>query len=106
MDFPQPLYESCILTGPRLCLVCARNVAATVLRTTDRDVCPLCLDCGADWNVYGYAILRRIKPLTLFRNIGLFKLTHWGRPSVATVWKDVTSLRQWGEQMRKFRHLL
>jgi hypothetical protein len=106
MEFPEPLFESCFLAKPKLCLVCGNKKAETVLRNTDREVCPLCKDCGGDWNIYGYALLKRIKPSRLLWNIGLFKLRHWLQPSILTIWRDLESLRQWGEHMKKFRHLL
>jgi transposase-like protein len=106
MEFPEPLYESFFLRKPKLCLVCGRNKAETVLRNTGRDVCPLCKDCGADWNIYGYNVLKRIKAMKLLRNICLFKLGHWFQPSALTIWGDIKSFKQWGQHMKKFKHLM
>ena len=33
-----------------------------VLRTIDHEIVPVCEDCSSDWNLYGYLILKRIKP--------------------------------------------
>jgi hypothetical protein len=106
MEFPEPLFESCCMSKRKLCLACGKKEARTVLRTTERDVCPLCKDCSADWNFYGYLVLKRIKPLRLIRNIGLFKLMHPWQPSLWTIWEDIQSFKQWGEHMRKFKHLM
>jgi hypothetical protein len=80
--------------------------AKTVLRNTDRDVCPLCEDCSADWNFYGYRVLKRIKPLRLLWHIFWFKLMHPWQPSLWTICGDIKSFKQWGEHMRKFKHLM
>jgi hypothetical protein len=106
MEFPEPLFESCYMTQPKLCLVCGQKVAKTVLRGTERDVCPLCEDCSADWNFPGYSVLKRIKPLRLMANIFLFKLMHPWRPSLGAIWGDIQSFKQWGKHMRKFKHLI
>jgi hypothetical protein len=106
MEFPEPLYESFLLPRPKLCLVCGSKKAHTVLRSATRDVCPLCKDCGADWNLYGYYVLKRIKPAKLLLNIGWFKLGHWFQPSFLAIWRDVKSFKQWGEHMKKFKHLM
>jgi hypothetical protein len=106
MEFPEPLFESCYLIQPKLCLACGQKKARTVLRNTERDVCPLCEDCSTDWNIYGYRVLKRIKPVRLMWNISLFKLMHPWQPSLGTIWGDIQSLKRWGEHMRKFKHLM
>src|ERR1700677_4240279 len=103
MEFPEPLFESCYMAKRKLCLVCGQKKAKTVLRNTERDVCPLCEDCSADWNFYGYSVLKRIKLLRLIRNIGFFKLMHPWQPSLWTIWEDIQSFKQWAEHMRKFK---
>jgi hypothetical protein len=106
MEFPEPLFESCYITEQKLCLVCGQKKASTVLRNTERDVCPLCEDCSAEWNIYGYSVLKRIKPVRLLGNICLFKLRHPWQPPFRTIWRDIQSFKQWGEYMRKFKHLM
>jgi hypothetical protein len=106
MKFPEPLFECCFMTKPKLCLACGEKEARSVLRNTERDVCPLCDDCSTDWNFYGYSVLKRIKPLRLMRNICVFKLMHPWQPSFWTIWGDIQSFKLWGEHMRKFKHLI
>ena len=103
MDFPEPLFESTHLTKPKVCLVCGKKQAKTVLRNTERDVCPLCVDCSANWNFHGYDILKRVKPLYLLWNIYKFKVMHPFQVSPLTIWADVKSLQQWGKHMKQFR---
>jgi hypothetical protein len=105
IEFPEPLFECCYMAKRKLCLACGKKEAKTVLRNTERDVCPLCEDCSTDWNFYGYGVLKRIKPLRLLWNICLFKLSHPWQPSLVTISGDIQSLKQWGEHMRKFKHL-
>jgi hypothetical protein len=101
-DFPEPLFES-FVDGEKLCLVCAQQKASDALRTVTRTIVPLCPDCRADWNLYGYLILRRIKPGLLVRRILSYKLLHpWQKPSWATVWHDVRGLQQWAGKMKRF----
>ncbi len=81
----------------------AEREATTVLRTTNEEIVPLCGDCAADWNVYGYQILRRIKPGRLIRRLLLFKLRHpFQQPSLAAIWRDVEKLQAWARKMKKW----
>jgi len=100
-DFPEPLFES-HLQGSRMCLVCARNLADSVLRTTSREVVPLCKDCAADWNIYGYEILRRIKPKRLIKRTLLFKLQHPFQPSARSIVRDIRGLQGWAAKMKRW----
>jgi hypothetical protein len=101
-DFPEPLFET-HLAKPKVCLVCGRREAEMVLRTTNDEIVPLCRDCSADWNVYGYQILRRIKPGRLIRRLLTFKLRHPFRPpSVAALWRDIDGLKNWARKMKKW----
>lgn len=102
MDFPEPLFES-HLHNRKICLACATRFAKTVLRTTDREVVPLCEDCASDWNIHGYQILRRIKPAKLVRRLATFKLRHPFRPpSWPALWRDLRGFSAWGKKMRKW----
>jgi|ERR1043166_6209745 hypothetical protein len=101
-DLPDPLFET-FVEGKRLCLVCARQPASRALWTVNKQVVPLCPDCVADWNIYGYLILRRIKPRRLVLGILKYKLLHpFQAPSIATIWRDVRGLQEWARQMKKF----
>ena len=103
MDFPEPLYETTFLQSRRMCLVCARKHAESVLRTTDREIVPLCKDCAADWNSYGYVILKRITAGRLIRRTVVFKLLHpFQQPSLWTIWHDIKALQAWAKKMRKW----
>jgi hypothetical protein len=103
MEFPEPLYESTFLSNPRMCLVCARKHAESVLRTTDQEIVPLCKDCAADWNLYGYLLLKRIKPGQLIRRTAVFKMLHpFQQPSMRTIWHDIKTLRAWAKKMKKW----
>jgi hypothetical protein len=103
MEFPEPLYEATYLQSRRMCLVCARKYAESVLRTTEKEIVPLCEDCAADWNFYGYLILKRIKPTRLiWRTLG-FKILHpFQQPSLRTIWQDIKTLQAWSEKMKKW----
>jgi len=102
MDLPEPLFESA-LHDRKVCLVCARRYAKTVLRTTEREIVPVCEDCASDWNFYGYQILKRIKPGRLVQRLLAFKLRHpFQRPSLLVVWRDVAALKEWAGKMRKW----
>ena len=102
MDFPEPLFES-HLHQRKVCLVCAKKYAKTVLRTVEREIVPVCADCASDWNFYGYHVLRRIKPGRLVGRLLAFKLRHpFQRPSWPTIWRDVVGLKEWAGKMRKW----
>jgi len=105
-QFPEPLFESTYVPKPKLCLVCGKKKADSVLRTVERDVCPICKDCSARWNTYSYSVLKGIKPLELLKNIYFYKLLHWFEPSLITIFKDMKSFRRWGNHMKQFKHLL
>lgn len=103
MDFPEPLYETTYLQSRRMCLVCARRFAESVLRTTDKEVVPLCKDCAADWSFYGYLILKRIKPSRFIWRTFVFKTLHpFQQPSLPTIWQDMKALQTWAEKMKKW----
>jgi hypothetical protein len=102
MDFPEPLFES-HLHERKACLVCGARRAATVLRTTGREIVPICPDCSTDWNFVGYAILKRIKPRRLLRSLALFKLSHpFQKPSWRTILRDLRVLQDWARNMRRW----
>lgn len=102
MDFPEPLYESYHFAHrPRMCLVCAKNEASSVLRTVDREVVPICAKCSAEWNFHGYEILKRIRPGRLACRALLFQLLH-PRSSLLATWRDAQALRRWAEKMKRW----
>jgi len=102
MEFPEPLFESCV-EGRRLCLVCARKPARRALWTVSRPIVPLCEDCRADWNFYGYLILRRIKPGDLILRVIQYKLLHpFQAPSCLAIWRDLRAFQEWAGTMKKF----
>lgn len=103
MDFPEPLYETTPVHSRKMCLVCAREYAQSVLRTTDKEIVPLCKDCAADWNIYGYLILKRITPRRLIWRTLLFKALHpFQQPSLRIIWQDVRSLQVWAKKMKQW----
>ncbi|MBI2803643.1 MAG: hypothetical protein HYX68_01500 [Planctomycetes bacterium] len=103
MDFPEPLYETTHLQSRRMCLVCARKHAESVLRTTEKEIVPLCKGCAADWNCHGYLILRRIKPGRLIWRTLVFKMFHpFQTPSLRVIWQDIKSLQAWAAKMKKW----
>ena len=103
MDFPEPLFETTPLQSRKMCLVCARKYAESVLRTTDKEIVPVCRDCAADWNSYGYLILKRITPSRLIWRTLVFKALHpFQQPSLQTIWQDVETLQAWAKMMKKW----
>ena len=102
MDFPEPLFETNV-DGKRLCLVCAKKLASRALWAGVKQVVPLCDDCTADWNIYGYLVLRRAKPAALISSIVKYKLRHpFQAPSSMTIWRDVLGFQDWAAKMKKF----
>jgi len=102
IDLPEPLFEA-NLHQRKVCLVCARKQAEMVLRTTTTEVVPICGDCSIDWNIYGYEILKRIKPAQLVKRLLLFKLLHpFQRPSMRAIWRDIDGLKVWAAKMKKW----
>lgn len=101
LDLPEPLWETSIW-HKKMCLVCAERFATNVLRTIEKEVVPICKNCSADWNFYGYEILKKIEPKRLILKTFWFKLKNlWGL-SMWSVWKDVQALRQWAKKMKKW----
>jgi|SRR5687767_1702898 len=102
MNFPEPLYETYYFVHrPRMCLICTKAYAASMLRTVDTEVVPICKGCSADWDFHGYAILKRITPGRLIRGALLFRLLH-PRSSLVTTWRDVQVLRAWARKMKEW----
>lgn len=101
MEFPQPLFEAC-LHSKRMCLICGGR-AESVLRTTDREIVPICARCSGEWNFYGYRILKKIRLAGFLRNLTAFKLVHMlRRPAIWTILGDLRNLLKWAKQMRKW----
>lgn len=102
IDLPEPLFEA-DLHQRKVCLVCAQRFAETVLRTTTTEVVPICRNCSIDWNIYGYEILKRIKPGPTVKRLLLFKLGHpFQSPSLKTIWRDLEGLKGWAAKMKKW----
>ena len=103
MDFPEPLFEA-TLNERKACLACGQKLAETVLRSTTREIVPLCADCSVDWNIHGYQILRRIRPAVLLRRLALFKIRRpFQRPSMLSIRDDLKRLQDWSQKMKKWR---
>jgi hypothetical protein len=86
-----------------MCLVCASKYAESVLRTTEKEIVPLCTDCAADWNFHGYSILKRIKPSRLIWRTVQFKMLHpFQKPSLMSIWQDIKALQEWAAKMKKW----
>ena len=102
MDLPEPLFEA-QLHQPNICMVCALRPARSALRTTEREIVPLCEDCSSNWSLYGYQILKRIEPATLLKRMIAFKLRHpFQQPSWPTLWQNVNRLREWAAKMKRW----
>ena len=83
--------------------MCASKFAESVLRTIDREIVPLCKDCGGDWNFYGYRVLKRITPGRLLWRTAVFKSRRpFMQPSLKVIWQDMKSLQGWAKKMRKW----
>lgn len=103
--FPEPLFESPYMPEKKVCLVCGRHRAKSVLYTSInmRPLIPLCEDCASRWNVYGYLILKRIKPFKLIVSLTWWKLFHpFQQPSVLSIIHDLRGITAWSKKMKKF----
>jgi multisubunit Na+/H+ antiporter MnhE subunit len=101
-DFPEPLFET-FVDGKRLCLVCAKEKAVKALWTVDKSIVPVCQNCSADWNFYGYQILQRIRPSRLVLGILRYKLLHpLQKPSWPTIRQDIRGFQEWVRKMKRF----
>ncbi len=98
---PEPLYESFLLSSPKVCLVCACRPAYSALYSGTRLIVPLCVECAADWNAYGYDILKRVRPKQLVLRLAKYKALHlFGRPGLMEIYKDVAVMAQWSKKMK------
>lgn len=101
-EFPDPLWEAS-LTSKRLCLVCARHEAKTVLRGIQEEIIPLCQECSFGWNFYRYQILKRINPLQLITRIIYYKLFRpFSKPSYYTIYQDIRKFQSWVRKMKRW----
>ena len=101
--FPKPLYETLMGADQKICLVCGKDKAYSTLRTIEKPILYLCRPCAADWNSYGYYILKRINPKSLMQNIIKYKVLHWFEvQSFIKCWYDLKEFRQWSEKQKKF----
>jgi hypothetical protein len=111
--FPETLYEA-LSTSPRICLACGWGPGHSVLRSTDREVVPLCRDCSHRWNFYGYEIFRghgrglqpaaRPSTAVLVARVLAYKYVNWFRcPSLWSLYRGLRVYADWGEKMKRFR---
>ncbi len=101
--FPETLYEANLHNTKKVCLVCGSGKAETILRTIDREVAPICKNCGSDWNFYGYEIFKKIKPKTLIQNILKYKVFNiFGSQSLWKTYKDIQIFQKWSIGMKKW----
>jgi hypothetical protein len=103
---PEPLFESFLIPGPKVCLRCAQAQATSLLYSPNgvRPVLPLCLTCAADWNAYGYRILNGLRAKTLMWRLTVFKLKHpFSRPSILEITADVQNLVRWVRKMKRLQ---
>ena len=102
---PEPLFETYHMPGPaKLCLVCGTRRATSALWSASkgRSVVPMCENCARDWNIYGYSILRRVKPAKLFWRLVKYKARHpFGRPTPGDLAADIKELLRWSRKMRR-----
>lgn len=100
---PEPLYEAANLEGEHLCLVCGKNIARSALRSPSvkEPIVPLCSDCSSNWNIYGYLILKGIRPVPLVMKMAGFFLYKPARRLV--VWQDLRNLMRWQKKMLRLR---
>jgi hypothetical protein len=101
--FPEPLYESAAVSGERLCFLCGDRRARTALMTPSsaEPVVPLCRECSAEWNMYGFRVLRRIRPAALLLKVVKWSIRHPARR--AAVWGDLRRLRKWKRRVDELR---
>ena len=98
---PEPLYESFLLPSPKVCLVCASERAHSALYSGTRLVVPLCKECAADWNFYGYDVLKRVRSKQLVWRLARYKLLHpFSRPGPIEISRDVKEMARWAKKMK------
>jgi len=98
---PEPLYESFLLPTPKVCLICACRPAISALYSGTRLIVPLCKECAADWNAYGYDILKRVRPKQLVLRLAKYKAIHpLGRPGLIEICTDVAAMAKWSKKMK------
>lgn len=100
---PHPLYDTRFIKMKKVCLVCGWGPGTLVLRTTSKDVVPLCEACGKEWHMYGYSILSRLTPKQLVHNVWWWKHTHWwDTQSLWACYKDLKAFQAWAKLMKKW----
>jgi hypothetical protein len=98
---PEPLYESFLLPSPKVCLVCASRQAHSALYSGTQMIVPLCQECAADWNLYGYGLLKKVRPQQLILRLAKYKLFHWfSGPGVIEMTRDVKEMARWAKKMK------
>ena len=75
--------------------------AHSALYAGTRLIVPLCQECAADWNAYGYDILKRVRPKQLVWRLAKYKALHlFGRPTLKEIYRDVAAMAQWSKKMK------
>jgi hypothetical protein len=103
--FPETLYETyCMENSCKLCFVCGRDKAFSVLRSVDREIAPVCKACSVSWNFYGYEIFKKTGPKRLIWNLFVYKYWHWfSSPSAWEICSDLKKFAEWGAKMKQFQ---
>lgn len=102
--FPEPLWETPCFMGSnrKVCLVCGSAKAISVLRTTNKDIFPICNKCSFNWNFYGYEIFKRIKPKKLIWNLIKFKIMHPFYDNPISIYKGLKAAEAWSAKMKRY----
>lgn len=103
---PEPLFESFHLPADKICLRCGQERAVSILYSavSMRPVLALCTHCAADWNLYGYRIMKGLDAKTMLWRLGMFKLKHpFSRPSILEIKKDLQDLLRWANKMKRLK---
>jgi hypothetical protein len=101
IEIPDPLYETFIWRQSP-CLACGKDKAVNVLRTSSVEIVPICVACTTRWRLYGYGMLKSIKPSTLVWNLLKFKLRHPFYCSWFKILNDLVLLRLRSTEMLKY----
>lgn len=101
-EFPEPLFEVAYCCGNKVCLVCGSKKATSALRTTTKEIFPLCKDCSFGWNFYSYHILTKIKPKNLILNLIKFKILHPFYGNIIEIYRNLQVIQIWAKKMKKY----
>lgn len=91
------------MQGRRACIGCGSALAQSVLRTTEQEIAPICVNCSAVWNIHGYRLLRSIKTSKLMWRLFCFKLARpFRQPTWRAIFKDLKQLKEWARKMKRW----